>query len=593
MNNEADIVIRTYRAQCLKLQNELAYKDRLLEDCVSKQEYDLVVAERDAFEALHKSDQEALADAKAENDRLRVTIAEINDALAKATAAKFAPSSERMENLCGDGPELPLRDVEVLALLSHLKHQACKALGLDKEEAKEKEKEARPKALQNTNRRKPREEKGKRGVYTKEVFEILGLDTSNLSPKAKLIMRGGEGDTWTFRVLLATRMKIYSKEYTIGRFNVPGEFEPKNSAYPKGIHDKCHLSPSFVAFYLRMKISYNVSEQNIIRALRACGCDIPQATLNKYIQEVETVIREFLEESMIAEIKASLFTHNDETRLLVKCPDKKTGIIGYHNEYIHGILSPSAKLLLLLYKNGSREHDIQEEIFEGSSIECFTADKAKMYPKIVKDLRELKKEDISTTPVRGSCWVHWRRMAYELAMSDPRLKPLLKLIQILFKLEERYREDGLNADERLKKRQALSRPVVNAIVALLREVLSKGAEFGESVRSVALYLINDEEAFRAFLSHGIMEMDNNAIERCFRHIAMGRRTWLHTGSHKAATNLAFLYSLEESCKMNGLDFGDYIEYVLERIQDGDNDARLLLPNRLTIPQSWVPQGEIA
>ena len=30
---------------------------------------------------------------------------------------------------------------------------------------------------------------------------------------------------------------------------------------------------------------------------------------------------------------------------------------------------------------------------------------------------------------------------------------------------------------------------------------------------------------------------DNARERCFRHIAMGRRNWLQTGSHFSAQNL--------------------------------------------------------
>lgn len=74
---------------------------------------------------------------------------------------------------------------------------------------------------------------------------------------------------------------------------------------------------------------------------------------------------------------------------------------------------------------------------------------------------------------------------------------------------------------------------------------------------------------------------------------MGRRTWLFTGSHEAAKNLTFMYSLEESCKMNGLDFGDYIEYVMERIQAGETDARSLLPSHVKIPSDWVPEGQIA
>lgn len=74
-----------------------------------------------------------------------------------------------------------------------------------------------------------------------------------------------------------------------------------------------------------------------------------------------------------------------------------------------------------------------------------------------------------------------------------------------------------------------------------------------------------------------MKDENIAIERCFRHIAMGRRNWGKAGSHEAAENLAFMYSLYESCKMNNLKFGRYIEDILTRIKDGDKDYKSMLP----------------
>ena len=36
--------------------------------------------------------------------------------------------------------------------------------------------------------------------------------------------------------------------------------------------------------------------------------------------------------------------------------------------------------------------------------------------------------------------------------------------------------------------------------------------------------------------------------------SIGRRNWLHTGSHQAAKNIAFMFGLLESCKLNDIDF---------------------------------------
>ena len=106
-----------------------------------------------------------------------------------------------------------------------------------------------------------------------------------------------------------------------------------------------------------------------------------------------------------------------------------------------------------------------------------------------------------------------------------------------------------------------------------------GAEsylYGKMVMRAVNYVLEDKAAFQIFLADGRIEMHNIAIERCFRHIANGRRNRLHTGSHKAAQNLAFMYSLYESCKMNNLNFGLYIEDILIRIMNGDEDSLAML-----------------
>lgn len=38
-----------------------------------------------------------------------------------------------------------------------------------------------------------------------------------------------------------------------------------------------------------------------------------------------------------------------------------------------------------------------------------------------------------------------------------------------------------------------------------------------------------------------------------------------------------MYSLYESCKMNKLNFGRYIEDILTRMKDGDKDYKSILP----------------
>lgn len=584
MIKDKDTQYRMLVSEIHSLQNELAHMKGMMSDCVSRERYEAKCAENDMNVALLKEAEERAARDKAHIEDLERELADAKEAVSRLKRKEFEPSSEIMDD---EDVSVPSSHVEALACVAGLKHE------LEREVRKLTVRTSVNGEGRNVRGKDKEKRKSRRasvrvaGVYTQEVAEAIGMDTSGMNPNARLLLRKDGHDTWKFRVLFAKWIKVYSKEYTIGRYYDPGKKDFVNSAYPAGIYEKCRVSPSFVAFYLRLKISHNVSEQNILRALVAAGCDMPQATLNKYIQEAETAIREFLQEAMTDEIKASRFTHNDETRLMVKCPDKKTGVVGYHNEYVHGILSPSAKLLLLLYDEGSRGHEVQERIMRESKTECFTCDRAKMYPKIVRDIRNALDKDI----IRASCWVHWRRDVYELAKYDSRFKPILKALKILFKLEAKWRDEGLDEQERLARRLDLSRPIVDYILSTLSSMKSNAKDYGEEAMEAINYVLNDEDAFRAFLRHGLIEIDNNAIERCFRHIAMGRRTWLFTGSHSAAENLVFMYSLEESCGMNGLDFGTYIEYVLEKMVSGDTDALALLPNRVNIPADWVPESQ--
>ena len=55
------------------------------------------------------------------------------------------------------------------------------------------------------------------------------------------------------------------------------------------------------------------------------------------------------------------------------------------------------------------------------------------------------------------------------------------------------------------------------------------------------------------------------------------RNWGKAGSHGAAENLVVMFSLYESCKMNNLNFGRYIEDIHTRMKDEDKDYRAMLP----------------
>ena len=158
------------------------------------------------------------------------------------------------------------------------------------------------------------------------------------------------------------------------------------------------------------------------------------------------------------------------------------------------------------------------------------------------------------------------------------VRPKIQLINTLFYIERMFKlEEDQSPEARYRFRMKWSLTIVNKIMKMLKAIRAAGDEYGQMVQRAVKYILDDEDAFRKFLPDGRVDMHNNAIERCFRHIALGRRNWLQSGSHDAAKNIAFMFGLLESCKLNDVNFGEYIEDVLTRIMYGEQVDASFLP----------------
>lgn len=291
--------------------------------------------------------------------------------------------------------------------------------------------------LPNSNKKEKTDKgdkpKRKRNVFSIPVLDHMGIDTSNLPEGFKLIHRKDKetgADIWMVRMYECYAPLAGCIEYEIGRFNVPGH-DPMCSKHPDHIIGKNPLLPSFARFYFDMKIHYNVSENRILEMLKDMEAFMPQSSLNKWIHEIMTGLRERLLPLMIEVVKSSTYTNNDETRILVRSlledkPDK------YKVEYIHAALSLEKKMVVMLYGEGSRSHTIPEEqIFEHSNIKYFTADRAKLYDTVVKNMEEKYGIEIK----RSACWFHARHYFVDAFIADHRVRTIIKLMNYLFYIE--------------------------------------------------------------------------------------------------------------------------------------------------------------
>jgi len=119
------------------------------------------------------------------------------------------------------------------------------------------------------------------------------------------------------------------------------------------------------------------------------------------------------------------------------------------------------------------------------------------------------------------CWSHVRRPFYELAQSGPApiASEALARISALYRIEGDIR--GRSAEERHAIRQERTRPLVEALQPWLREklsLISQKTKLAEAIR----YALSRWVGLCLFLEDGRVEIDNNAVERAIRPLAMRR-----------------------------------------------------------------------
>jgi hypothetical protein len=141
----------------------------------------------------------------------------------------------------------------------------------------------------------------------------------------------------------------------------------------------------------------------------------------------------------------------------------------------------------------------------------------------------------------------------------------------------------VNADERHYRRQRDSVPVLADVEALLlahiHTVLPKSL-LGQALH----YLSSQWRKLCRYAENGRYSIDNNAQENAIRPFCVGRRNWLFADTVAGATASANLYSLLQTCQVNGIDGYRYLRALLTALPKATtaDDYTALLPWRLAL-----------
>lgn len=177
-----------------------------------------------------------------------------------------------------------------------------------------------------------------------------------------------------------------------------------------------------------------------------------------------------------------------------------------------------------------------------------------------------------------ACMAHARRK-FEHALNNDydRATYALKLIQSLYAIEQKARDNEFDYQQIKELRQCESVPLLKQFEQWLKKEVYKVLPQSAIGKAIS-YTLNLWERLERYTQDGRFQIDNNLIENSIRPVALGRKNYLFAGSHEAAQQAAMMYSFMACCKINNIEPFNWLKNTLTLIQDYPaNKIHELLP----------------
>ncbi len=266
--------------------------------------------------------------------------------------------------------------------------------------------------------------------------------------------------------------------------------------------------------------------------LRDTGLDISRATLDGWVMRVGELLMPIVG-VMRRELVAGSYIQADETPVDVQMQD---GRGKNHQAYLWQYGNPRGAVVFDFRMGRGREGPKQFlKHFEG----ILQTDGYAVYDHVA-----------GTRVVHAACWAHARRGFFEavqLNREDVTATKIVALMDELFAIDARAREENMDHAARHALRQQYARPLLEKIrhdIEQCQHSALPASALGKACR----YTLTLWPKLTHFLEYPELELSNNRAENSMRPIAVGRKNWIHIGSAPAGPKVAAILSVVESCR---------------------------------------------
>lgn len=274
---------------------------------------------------------------------------------------------------------------------------------------------------------------------------------------------------------------------------------------------------------------------------------IPRSTLGDWVGQAVDLLAPIAEAVRI-DVLVSRIVRTDDTVVRMLAPGKgrtiQARLWGYlgdaeHNQVVYEF-TPDRKEQHPLKFLADYKGKVQADAYRG-------------YDKLFRD----------GSRIELGCMAHCRRYFFEARDTDPERGGIaLGYIRLLYEVEAQAAD--LDPPARAELRCQRAAPVLTGFkqwIDIEAMKLLAQSPMGEAMR----YAQAQWTALTRYVDDGEAEIDNNAMERALRPVAVGRKNYLFVGSEEGGRWAAVAYTLIESCKLNGVEPFGYLRDVLMRV----------------------------
>lgn len=363
------------------------------------------------------------------------------------------------------------------------------------------------------------------------------------------------------------KLHVYSQNDTIMQGKLP--LAPlQNSSY----------DGSFIAGLAELRFMQSLPVERIVGYFNGHGFDISKNTAHSLLNKTSNLF-ENLYKTLHEAVLSDDYVSCDETYAKVLVEEKNKDGKGIRKGYIWDIIANNLGLVYFFYENGSRSEKVILPVmdkFNGTmQSDAFAPYRklgGKSYPNII----------------RLACLQHIKRKFLDLK-GDPDADKMVILINKLYHKENhhppKHGEWTVADNERWRRKYAP--PILKEIKHELKRLAKELEKVPESdLAKAVLYMQNEMDDVENIFKEGNYNLDNNLIERYNRAISLYRRNSLFFGSHEGARRSAIFYSLACSCRMQGINFFEYISDILNRMPTIKPNAPFAELRQL-LPDKWA------